>query len=421
MKKNISSISIYFFSSSLNKAIPFFLLPILTTYLKPEEYGTWSIYQALIAFSIPLIGMNMQTNITRNFFNTKKEELAKIISNLLFMLFVSVVLVSLITLIVLSYNNEPLLGIENQYYMILIIISMMTVLHFFNLTLLRNMEKPFKYAFFEILYTSLNMLISIYLIIVSGYGWDSLVYGTLASTFLVGFFGIILIYKRGYLKFDINSLKIKELYMISLPLIPHAISGAIISLSDRMIIDSLLGKEMVGLYTIAFTFGMIVYLITDSFNKWWSTWMYKQLSNIGEDTKNLIVKITYLYNISIFIIAGIVSLVSYFMFDLFINIEYASAKQYIFWLSLGFAMQGVYFMYFPYIVHMGKTKYLAIISSTAAIINIILNYVLIELNGLYGAAQATFVSYLFMALSLWWLSNKYYPMPWYQAIRRWGE
>ena len=57
-----------------------------------------------------------------------------------------------------------------------------------------------------------------------------------------------------------------------------------------------------------------------------------------------------------------------------------------------------------------KTKYLPFITGTGAIINIGLNFLLIPILGLYGAAIAAFCSYLSMAIYIYIISQKFYPV-----------
>src|SRR5690606_18660157 len=112
MREKISSLlkanffkgfAIYLGSSVINKAIPFLLLPILTKYLTPEEYGVLAIYQVMISFVMPLIGMNMQNNITRNFFSRSKEFVAQIIFNMLVVLTIASIAITFIVSVYLYF------------------------------------------------------------------------------------------------------------------------------------------------------------------------------------------------------------------------------------------------------------------------------------------------------------------------------
>jgi Na+-driven multidrug efflux pump len=73
---------------------------------------------------------------------------------------------------------------------------------------------------------------------------------------------------------------------------------------------------------------------------------------------------------------------------------------------------------FPYGVHVGSTKHLGIITFSIAILNVVLNYFLIKLNGPIGAAQSTFFSFFFMFILSFTYANKLYPMPWLNILKK---
>ena len=57
---------------------------------------------------------------------------------------------------------------------------------------------------------------------------------------------------------------------------------------------------------------------------------------------------------------------------------------------------------------MKKTKYNAIVVLGAALLNISLNFVLVPLYGIYGAAAATIISWIFMSFAFYRYTMKYY-------------
>lgn len=413
----VKSSFIYFTASGINKGIPFLLLPILTRYLSPEQFGIWSIFQVFIAFSIPMIGMAMHLNITRSFFTLEKEELAKLISNLFVSLFLTTnVFIFLLSLLVVFGILQ--LDIEHGWFYALPIIAFTNMINQFNLTILRNCHKAVTYGGFEIGNTLLNIGIALMLIVLYGFEWKGMVIGVAMSNILFSLFSILYIIKTGYFKLNVSSDTIKKIFVVSLPLLPHAIGSVVINLSDRLFIDQMIGKEAVGLYTVGFTFGMIVLLFTDSFNKAWSPWMYKQLANITDDKKKKIVNFTYAYIFAVGMLAVIVTLASYFLLEFMVDQRYYNAKEFIAWVALGYAVQGVYFMVFPYLVHVGKTNFLGVMTLIAAVINLVANYFLIKMNGAVGAAQATIIAYFIMVAGVWKFSNTIYPMPWKLGDKR---
>ena len=414
LKDNLfKGFAIYLSSSVINKAIPFLLLPVLTKYLSPKEYGILAIYQVMISFVTPLVGMNMHNNISRNFFSQTKEFIAKIVSNMLLVLTGAVMIILLLTAIYLLAGGSHF-SIPERWIYALPLIAYMSALNVFNLTILRNRKHALEYGGFEISKTLLDLLLTILLVVIYGFNWEGRTSGILISTILIGLFSTYRIWKSGYLLFEIDVLKIKEILKISLPLIPHAIGGVILTLGDRVFIDQMVSTAELGVYTVGYQFGMIMILITSSFNKIWSPWMYELLSKRKENNKKTIVKTTYLMSAGYLILALIVTVLSYFLLPYMTTEKYHSGIVYVIWIALGYAFFGMYTLVFPYGVHVGKTSYLGIISLSAAIINLVTNYYLIKLNGAIGAAQATLISYMFMFFAVWWYSNRLFPMPWFK-------
>ena len=74
-------------------------------------------------------------------------------------------------------------------------------------------------------------------------------------------------------------------------------------------------------------------------------------------------------------------------------------------------------MVFPYLVYVGKTQFLGVMTVIAAGVNLLANYLLVNANGAVGAAQATLLSFVILHLGVWWYSSRIYPMPWLLSSR----
>jgi Na+-driven multidrug efflux pump len=72
----------------------------------------------------------------------------------------------------------------------------------------------------------------------------------------------------------------------------------------------------------------------------------------------------------------------------------------------------MYYMVTNYIFFADRTRWLAAVTITVALINVPLTYVLIKLNGGTGAAQAMAGSLALSFLLTWAVSQRVYPMPW---------
>jgi len=411
-KKLLKGFAIYLGSSVINKAIPFLLLPILTRYLSTGEYGILAIYQVIISFSDTIIGMRTKSNIARNFFKHSKEYVAKIVFNMLLLLWISST-IALIIITLYIFLGGNLFNIPEKWLYALPLIAFMNMVNGFNLAILRNRKRALEYGAFEISRTVVDLSVSILLIVVYAYGWQGRATGILVGTSVIGFISIFRMWQSGFIAFKIDPEQLKEIITISLPLIIHGLGATVITLSDRIFINEMVSTSAVGIYTVGYQFGMIMFLVVTAFNLTWTPWMYELLSEEKEENKATIVKATYLVSGGFISLALAVTGVSYYLLPFMTAEEYHSGFIYVVWIALGYAFNGMYSLVQPYGVHVGKTSYLGITTFSAAIVNLVVNYYLISRNGALGAAQATLISYALMFISVWWYSNKLYPMPWF--------
>lgn len=402
---------IYLGSSVFSKAIPFMLLPVLTKYLSPEEYGVLSIFQLMISFFTAFIGMNMSMNVSKNFFKYTKLQTSLMIGNILIILSLTTVIYFVITLCVSFYYQE-IFSVPSNWVVLVPLLSFMLMINTINLTILRNQEKAYLFGVFEVINTAINMGVTILLLVMYHYGWYARAGGIIiAYTF---FFIISLLYmkKNGFIILRYEREEARRILKLSIPLIPHVIGGIIIALSDRFFIEKMVSLEEVGIYSIGYMFGMVVVLFTDAFLKAWSPWFYKMLSNADITKKAKIVKYSYLYILATFIIAFSISIFAKFIIPYVVDVRYAGAEIYVFWIAIGYAVHGVYKIFFPYLVHISKTSFLAVSTVIAAVLNLIFNYFLIKEYGAIGAAYATVFSFIVSASLVFWYQNKHFKMPW---------
>jgi len=401
----LKNFSIYFGTEFINKLIPFLLLPLITTYLTPVEFGTYGIYQVFVSFLSPVISMSLQTNITRNFFKVSKEEMSRIISSLFLILTINIV-IAMIIILIASFFLEDFFNIPKRIVYILPLLIYIQTINIFNLTILRNEEKALKYGIIQIMLTLINYVTLVFMLLSLHFGWLSFVYSAVIAHFIVAVYSLLAIKKEFFIGFDFFSLK--NIYAVSIPLIFHSLGGGIIAISDRLFIEKMMGLKEVGIYTIASQFGMIVMIVTNIIMTTINPWLYKKLAQDDQ----LVVKKMYLLMLGFTFLGLAISCISIIVFPIIIDKQYHSATNIILALSIVYILRGFYQIFHTVIVHEGKTKFLMYITFGGAIINIFLNYFLIPLYGLMGAISATLTSYLFIVIFTIFFANKYSSLKW---------
>jgi len=409
--------SIYTISDILNKMVPFILLPILTRYLTPEDYGIIAMF--FVFTSVLGIVMTLETNtaITVNYFKISREELKVYIFNILLIVAIATSF-TLITIMLFHTTISELLAIPVEWLFIGVVVTLLQFVTTINLLLWQSERNPIPLGIYQIAQTIVNLSLSLLLIISFGMEWEGRLIAVSIASIIFGMLSLIFLFKRDYLKFKFSKEAINDALKFGVPLLPHALSVWIRTGVDRIFITMLVSASATGLYTVAFQIASVITILTKAFNKAFSPYLLKKLTNITERDKEQIVKYTYLYFITLLLLAGALSLITPFLIESFLGESFQKAKDYIPWIAFSFAFYGMYLMVVNYVLFTKKTASLSYVTISASILHIILSYLLISYNGILGAAQATTTTSLVVFLAVWSLSQKLYPMPWFSIIKK---
>lgn len=409
--KVIKNSFIYLSASVISKGAPFLLLPFLTSYLEPAEFGILAIFLVMNTLYGAFIGMNMHANVTKNFFHRAKPELAIITGNIFFILFATTGFYFLVTWLMVSFVDS-FFSIPSEYLLVLPVLAFFVMANQIHLAVLRNEGRAYTFGMFEIANAFFSLAITLIFLIYLEMGWLSQVIGIATASLVLSVIGVGYLYRRGYVNLNFRKAETTSILKLSIPLIPHVLGGVVIAVSDRLFLERMVGLEAVALYTIGYSFGMVVSLFTDALIKAWSPWFYQQLVNPTHKQKSKIVKSTYLYLIGVFVVAYVISVLGEFILPYVVDERYTGAGEYIWWIALGSAVHGVYKIFFPYLVHISKTGFLAFSTVMAAITNLLLNYLLIPEYGPLGAAYATILAFAVSAILVFEYQRRNFWMPW---------
>lgn len=407
---------LYVITDAVNKAVPFLILPLLTHYLLPGDYGIVANYNVYINLLVIFIGINVQSIISINFYRIEKAEIGKYIFNILFVIATTLTICGLV---VFLFNEQirSFLSVSTTFVVSGLVIATSQVLSAINLIIWRLEERPLYFGSYQISQTVCDVTLSLILIILFQMSWQGRIIGIGSSSVLYAFFSVILLWKRGYLNISYNKQYIKDIFKFCLPLVPHAISIWARAGADRFIISSLAGVAASGIYAAGFQFSLIISFLTLAFNNAFTPFVYKTLSisdpNVLAAKKQKLVKFTYMYIVSLLLLTFIASFASDFLIDNFLSEKYSDAKEYVGWALFSQAFQGVYLMYATYIFYVKRSGSLAIVTFMCSALQVASSYYLVSNIGPMGAAYSNFGISLLNAIIVMILSSKVYPMPWF--------
>lgn len=417
----LKSSLIYTFCDAINKAVPFLILPILSYYLAPSDYGIIANFNVLLAIVTIFIMIGVDGAIGVNYYKLRKEDLARYIFNGCMLTMIMTLL-----MLVLSFLFYPIIydfvKVPIHYMILLVFMSFCAAMTSINLSLWRLEEKALDFGIYEISQTFVNIGISLLLVISYNLGWIGRVNGMSIAVISFGLFSILLLYRRGYLQINVDKKYLKDILYFGLPLIPHALSFWIRSGIDRIYITKFIDESATGLYATGFQFGTLVSFLTLSFNNAFTPYLYKSLS--AENPEKLIqnkiklVRITYLGIGILMIICLFFTLFSNFILTHFFSEKYIKAKEFIFWAILSQTFQGMYLLFVNYIFFAKQTKVLASITFFCACMQLVLSYLAIKTYGPLGGAYSTVIISFMNFIMVAFFSNKVYNMPWLRFLKR---
>lgn len=403
------SAGVYAIASILNSAIPFLLLPVFTRYLSPFDYGIVATFQILIGFVAPFVGMTINGAIAVKYYDKNCTNLPRYISNCIGLLVASTITVSLIFWLGGKQIGE-LFSFPVDSLWAVIMVSFGQILCQTSLTLWQVQTKPFHYGVFQISQTTVNLTLSIILIVGLGMGWQGRVF---AQVFCDGFFGVIaliVLRKDNWFDFKYEKKFFLSAIKFGVPMIPHAIAGWAMGAIDRVLINKMVGVADTGLYTVGYQVSMIIAIVEMSFNNAWVPWLYNNLSNNGDKLR--VVRITYLYVTAMILFALMLSFFAPWFMNFLVGKEFHGSIKFVFWLALGKGIYSMYFMTCNYLFYSQRTGLVAISTFSAATVHVIATYFLLRFNGPIGAAQAGIISTVTLVCLTWFFANRVLPMPW---------
>lgn len=404
MLKNLrSNILIYGGTNAIKSLVPFLMLPILTAYISPKEYGDLSLIETTILFLLSFVMLNINGAINVEYFRKdNKSEYKSYVLNALLLSFFSFLVLSTI-LFILQEQIANFINIDVKWVRLLTLFTFLRVLSSVVLVIFQASQQVKKYAYFSISQTIIDFALSYYFVVILGYGIDGRLLGVYIAFFIFSLIALYILKKMNYFKANVTLKYTKDILAFGLPLIPHSIGGIVLAMSDRYFISYFEGNSAVGLYSVAYQVSALLLLISMSVNQAWSPMFFKLMKNQEYYKIN---KIIILLLILFSMATIIVYFVSPIIYSYFIDKKFYASKVYLIFLLAGFTFQSFYFLFTNYLFYYKKTSLLATITITGAIVNIILNYLFIKSYGSIGVAYATAITWFIYFVAVFVISTK---------------
>ncbi|QDE30499.1 oligosaccharide flippase family protein [Shewanella polaris] len=406
MSKLLTNSFIYTVLAIFEKGLVFFMMPIYTAYLSPADFGSYSLVLAINAFLILLYTFSLENGLGKFYYDFKADE--EKVRELFGTIFTTVLLISFIFTLLFYFFYNDLFNVfsNNDDLHHNLKIGLACIAFYPAYSILKRMyqvkQESKKFGFLSFLYTLLLIMMNLVCIILLNLKSEGLLFGLLFTNIVFFSYSIFNFYKSNgfYYNFEI----LKTVLKYSLPLFPHSVSNIVTTMCDRIFVGYFLTLTAVGLYSVASQISMIFSVLIGSFTMAYGPFFFEKMKGSATD-KTEIIKIAHTV-VPIFCLFGIgFSLFSKEIVMLMATDAYLEAYNYAMILIFVFVFQSVYiFTAGPLLIN-STTRYAAI-SIFAALLNIFLNYILIPIYGIYGAAVATLIQKIIAVILYSYLGYK---------------
>lgn len=367
------------------KAISFFLLPLYTAILSTHEYGVIDYIITLSMFCVPCISFLMDEAIFRFLIDCKnKEEKTIIISNSFILVFIGIILFLVIIYPILVY-------VKYKYIWCLILFVISDIIATMISALLRGIGRTDAFAVYNFISSTIQIILNVIFIAVFYWGIEGMLSAMIIGRVVATFVYIICLKLWQYIDLKkINIPKIKEMLKYAIPLIPNRVSWLIINLSSRIVIMNIMTSGALGIYAISSKFANLMDMIYGFFYQSWKESSARVLqSNDRDDFYNLVYK--YLKGF----MYSIVLLITSFMpivFKFLIADTYSEAILYVPILLLATYFSNISGFYGGIFTAYKDTKIMGTSTIVAALINLVLMFIIINFLGLYAVAISALIA-----------------------------
>ena len=382
--------SIYFLITFASKIIPFFILPLMTKYLSPEQYGIAAMYQMYMVMILLIVGFELNRYLDVYYFKVSKKEFEKYLSTIISVVFISSLFFTTVVLFFSLFIEIP--NINYYWIGILPIVVMIKFIYGINDNLLRNEEKPILYGKYTIGETVFISLISL-LLAYCYHDWTSKAYGFVITIIVLGFFSYRRLRQEYNLQFFIDSSILKKAIIYSMPFVFGLnLANIIFANSDKIILLHFYDYTVVGIFTVALVFASIVGFVTDSFMKAWIPTFYKKLHS---DDKTIDQQSLYVF-IGLAMLSIVTIFVLMYIMKYMIDEKYYDAIEIMPYIGMAYVFRIAEQLLLQYINFYEKTTKLYFVIIIAILSCVFSAYFLVDLYGIIGMAYSISLFYILL-------------------------
>lgn len=414
----VQSSLVYLVGNCINAALPLLLMPVLTRFLSPTDYGIVGTAVVLVQFLTPAIGLNTSGLIVGSEFDRDALLQRRLVSTNV-MIAGAVAAVLLAVALLAGQAIEWGTRFPARWLPVLVVLGFCGVLQSIYLCLLQARHKARRFSALQVLSTAINLGMSLLLVVGLGLDWRGRMLALLASAIvvsMVSLYGLIVRMRVLGPAFDRNALR--SIVSFGVPLIPHFIGGWLMAVGPRLSLNHFATVADSGLYSVGVSVASPIMMLAGAANQAYMPALFDRLSRPESLDRIRLSRILLAGAAMIVGLALAYGVMARIFLPLLVGPRFYPAAEYVLWLTLASAAQAVYFIFGNIVVFSKRTSLMAWRTDFLGGLTLFAAApALIWLNGPVGAAQATFLASTVSCAGCIVASRRAFPMPWAAGAR----
>lgn len=379
-------------SNVMLRGISFITLPIFSRLLTTEQYGILSVYHSWVSIFTIFTTLTLWGGVFNVVMIKHEKERNRYIAAFQGLAITITFFFLIFSILFRTFSSNLLL--LSPLLCIFIFVYILTTIPFYLWSAKQRFEYRYKALIFVTIISSVfNPLLGYFLVTNTEYKAEARIAAEIIVNSIIGIVFFFINLKNGKTFFDKKIWKYA--FRFNVVLIPHYLSMQILSQSDRLMINRFCGESDAGIYSVAYSFAMLMTLVTSGLESSTTPYIYKSIKEnstlkMCKDMNFLLLFLVILSVVAMCIIPD--------FFKLLLPESYYRAI----WV-IPPVIGAVFFMFlYPMFgsveFYFEERKYVTFATMIAAVLNLFLNYIFIKLFGFIAAAYTTLFCYMAMSV-----------------------
>lgn len=383
LMKNIGILTVSNFAS---KILVFLLVPLYTSVLSTEEYGTYDLAVSTISLLFPILSLNIVDAVMR-FMMDKECDNSQIANIGVKFIVISTIIFSILTCLYCSFNISNMAGFQGY----IIAYYLFYALNQFFIQLAKGLDKVKEMGIAGVLGTSVMIVLNVIFLCLFKWGLSGFFMANILSNAAPAIYLFVVLKGwRYFLRNKINYRVCHQMLLYCTPLIASVVGWWVNSGSDKYVVTFFCGVAANGVLSVAYKIPSILNTFQSIFIQ---AWQISAVKEYGERDNTIFYGQTFnVINILMCVVASSLILFTRPLAHFLYANEFYVAWKFVPFLLVSSVLNCASGFLGPILSAKKDSKSMAISAVCGAGVNIVLNIIFVYAIGAQGVTIATVIA-----------------------------